>query len=210
MRNSRRMERALNASIVLVFLVMFALLALTVVAVIEYFPMLFDEVDKVAYPLKYTEEISAAAEEFSVPEEVICAVIYAESNFDKDARSPVGAIGLMQIMPKTFEWLTGDEHLGEHLNKRMLFDPETNIKYGTYYLSYLYKKFDRNTNTVLAAYNGGEGNVAKWLKDPAYSDDGKNLKDIPFKETKNYVSKVNNEIQAYKDLYYEQNEVKKT
>ena len=133
-----------------------------------------------------------------------------ESNFDADAESSVGACGLMQIMPKTFEWLTGDEHLGEHLNKRMLFDPETNIKYGTYYLSYLYKKFDRNTNTVLAAYNGGEGNVAKWLKDPAYSDDGKNLKDIPFKETKNYVSKVNNEIQAYKDLYYEQNEVKKT
>lgn len=198
------MKHSVKRTLVITLIIIAALLLALFV------DLIWSAIEKATHPYDYSQYISKYAYEYNIPESVIYAVIKVESNFDADAESSVGACGLMQIMPKTFEWLTGDEHLGEHLNKRMLFDPETNIKYGTYYLSYLYKKFDRNTNTVLAAYNGGEGNVAKWLKDPAYSDDGKNLKDIPFKETKNYVSKVNNEIQAYKDLYYEQNEVKKT
>ena len=171
--------------------------------------MIWSAVDKKTHSRDFSEYIEKYSYEYNIPQSVIYAVIKVESNFDPDAESSVGARGLMQMMPKTFEWLTGDEHLGEHLDKKMLFDPETSIKYGTYYLSYLYEKFDRNTSTVLAAYNGGEGNVAKWLKDPAYSDDGENLKDIPFKETKNYVSKVNGEIQAYKEIYYDQNEVER-
>ena len=198
------MKHSVKRTLVITLIIIAALLLALFV------DLIWSAIEKATHPYDYSQYISKYAYEYNIPESVIYAEIKVESNFDADAESSVGACGLMQIMPKTFEWLTGDEHLGEHLNKRMLFDPETNIKYGTYYLSYLYKKFDRNTNTVLAAYNGGEGNVAKWLKDPAYSDDGKNLKDIPFKETKNYVSKVNNEIQAYKDLYYEQNEVKKT
>ena len=198
------MKHSVKRTLVITLIIIAALLLALCV------DLIWSAIEKATHPYDYSQYISKYAYEYNIPESVIYAVIKVESSFDADAESSVGACGLMQIMPKTFEWLTGDEHLGEHLNKRMLFDPETNIKYGTYYLSYLYKKFDRNTNTVLAAYNGGEGNVAKWLKDPAYSDDGKNLKDIPFKETKNYVSKVNNEIQAYKDLYYEQNEVKKT
>ena len=198
------MKHSVKRTLVITLIIIAALLLALCV------DLIWSAIEKATHPYDYSQYISKYAYEYNIPESVIYAVIKVESNFDADAESSVGACGLMQIMPKTFEWLTGDEHLGEHLNKRMLFDPETNIKYGTYYLSYLYKKFDRNTNTVLAADNGGEGNVAKWLKDPAYSDDGKNLKDIPFKETKNYVSKVNNEIQAYKDLYYEQNEVKKT
>ncbi len=199
MRNSRRMDRALNASIVLVFLVMFALLALTVVAVIEYFPMLFDEVDKVAYPLKYKEEISAAAEEFSVPEEVICAVIYAESNFDKDARSPVGAIGLMQIMPSTFKDI--QKALKTKYTDEDLYDPAVNIRAGTYYLSYLYRLLG-DWETVHAAYNAGIGNIWKWLDDERYSENGK-LTDIPFGETKNYVKKVETAKEKYAEIYFE-------
>ena len=155
---------------------------------------------KASLPYKYYDHINKYAQEYDVPAEVIYAVIKVESDFDVKAESSVGARGLMQMMPKTFEWLTGKEHLNENLSALMLYDAETSIKYGAYYLKYLYAKFE-NTETFLAAYNGGEGNVAKWLKDESYSKDGKTLSDIPFEETKKYVEKVSDEIQTYKKLY---------
>ena len=186
--------------------VMIIIVALLLGIAIDF---VWDAIEKAAHPYDYYEYINKYSYEYNIPEPVIYAVIKVESGFDANAESSVGACGLMKIMPKTFEWLTGDEHLGEHLENDMLFDPETNIRYGTYYLNYLYEKFDRNMDTALAAYNGGEGNVAKWLNNPEYSDGNGNLTDIPFKETKNYVSKVNNEIDTYQKLYYDQDEVKK-
>ena len=107
----------------------------------------------------------------------------------------------MQMMPKTFNWLTGDEHLGEHLDARKLEEPEVSIRYGTYYLKYLMDKFEL-LDTALAAYNAGEGNVAAWLENEKYSDGKGALTNIPFSETENYVIKVNNAIDHYKKLYY--------
>ena len=163
----------------------------------------WNAIDRKLHPLNYEEIISACSEEFDVPKYIIYATIKVESDFDPKAVSSAGALGLMQMMPSTFEWLTGDDHLGEHLSKRKLDDPEVSIRYGTYYLSYLYKKFDYNWDTAFAAYNAGEGNVAKWLKDPKYSDGKGNLTDIPFKETENYVKKINNAIDTYSELYDE-------
>ncbi|MBO7311015.1 MAG: lytic transglycosylase domain-containing protein [Clostridia bacterium] len=164
--------------------------------------------EKKAHPNTYLEYVRQYAYEYNIPEPVIFAMIKVESDFDPQAESYAGACGLMQIMPKTFEWLTSDEHLGEHLHKNEIFDAEVNIRYGTYYLNYLYLKFDRNLDTALAAYNAGEGNVAKWLEDEEYSDGKGNLIKIPFEETEKYVKKVNNEIDAYKKYYYkDKNEV---
>lgn len=160
-------------------------------------------IERKLHPTDYAEIISAASIEFDVPEYIIYATIKVESNFDPYAVSSAGAVGLMQMMPETFEWLTGEEHLDEHLNKRTLEDPEISIRYGTYYLSYLYKKFDYNWNTTFAAYNGGEGRVAKWLLDERYSDGKGNLTNIPIEETEKYVKKINNEIEDYKKLYPE-------
>ena len=165
---------------------------------------LWGELDPPAYPYPYSDLVEQYAKEYEIPEEILYAVIKVESDFDPSATSSVGALGLMQMMPKTFEWLTGDEHLGEHLPINSLYQPNVSIRYGAYYLRYLYKKFDRNWNTVLAAYNGGEGNVAKWLKDPAYSDGKGNLIFIPFDETRSYVSKVNEAIEIYQNNYDEQ------
>ena len=158
-----------------------------------------------AHPKKYSEYVTKYSREYNIPEDVIYATIKVESNFDPEAVSNAGARGLMQIMPSTFEWLTGDEHLGEHLLPTMLFDPEVNIRYGTYYLKYLYTKFDHNWDTVAAAYNGGEGNVTKWLSDRRYSDGKGNLTDFPdeFSETENYVKKIAKERQTYNKLYFE-------
>ncbi|MBE6576545.1 MAG: lytic transglycosylase domain-containing protein [Ruminococcaceae bacterium] len=171
--------------------------------------LVWGAIEKKTHPDDFSMYITQYSVEYNVPETVIYAVIKVESDFDPRARSSAGARGLMQMMPKTFEWLTGEEHLGENLDTEELYEPEVSIKYGTYYLNYLHKKFNNNWNTALAAYNGGEGNVTKWLKDAEYSDDGITLKDIPFDETKDYVKKVNREIDTYKRLYYEQNEVRK-
>ena len=163
---------------------------------------LFGRVEESAYPQKYSEHVTKYASEYNIPEYVIYAVIKVESGFDPLAKSSVGACGLMQMMPSTFLWLTGEEHLNEGLPESAIFIPEVSIRYGSYYLLYLYRKFDHNWDTVFAAYNGGEGNVKKWLENPEYSDGNGNLTDIPFSETRSYVKKVNTAIENYKELYY--------
>ena len=155
------------------------------------------------HPTDYNEIITRYSEEYNVPKDIIFAVIKVESDFDPDAESSAGAIGLMQMMPSTFEWLTGEEHLNENLPERKLRDPEVSIRYGTYYLAYLYRRFDYNWSTAFAAYNAGEGNVGKWLKNAEYSDGNGNLVHIPFSETRSYVSKVKKAQKTYHELYPE-------
>ena len=103
------------------------------------------------------------------------------------------------MMPETFTWLT-DEILFDHLDEGMLYDPETNIKYGTYYLSRLYDRYG-DWKLALAAYNGGQGNVDEWLEEPEYADGEGGLRHIPFKETRRYVKKVTDARDMYEKLY---------
>ena len=163
--------------------------------------LIWTRIERRSYSTDYDEIITRYSGEYNVPKSVIYAVIKTESDFDPNAESSAGALGLMQMIPSTFEWLTGEEHLDENLSSRKLFDPEVSIRYGTYYLAYLYRKFDYNWRNAFAAYNGGEGNVAKWLKNPEYSDGNGNLTHIPFKETRAYVSKVEEAKEEYEKLY---------
>ena len=166
----------------------------------------WNHIDRAIYPQNFRETVQTYAEKYEIPEDLLWAVIKVESDFDTRAYSSAGAMGLMQMMPSTFEWLTGEEHLGEHLSVQSLYEPEVSIRYGAYYLRYLYQKFNCNWETALAAYNGGEGNVALWLADPEYSDANGNLTYIPFKETRSYVQKVTDAREMYEKLYYEEKE----
>ena len=187
----------------------YGLIVLIVLIISVLFGFIFDVamtlVEKYIYqkPDEYVEYVEIYSAEFGVPEDLVWSVIKTESGFDSSAVSSKGAVGLMQLMPSTFEWLT-DDILREYFGIGMLYDPETNIKYGTYYLSRLYNRFG-DWDTAIAAYNGGEGNVSEWLKDKRYSDDGIKLKTdkIPdsYSETKNYVKKVNKALEKYKKLY---------
>ena len=179
-------------------------LAIAVIAVIAIGLGFFGDfvitcLEKQAYPQGYAEYVTVYAEKYGVPENLVYAVIRTESDFESGAISRVEAVGLMQIMPSTFKWLTNDV-LFEHLNEGMLFDPETNIRYGTYYLSYLYDRYG-DWELALAAYNGGLGNVDKWLENDAYADGEGGLKKIPFKETKHFVSRVSKAWEKYDKLY---------
>ena len=155
--------------------------------------------EKSAYPREYAEYVEIYAEAYGVPEELVYAVIRTESDFDSGAVSPVGAVGLMQLMPSTFEWLTNDM-LFEHLESGMLYDPETNVKYGTYCLSYLYDRYG-DWDLAIAAYNGGLGNVDKWLADDRYADGEGGLKKIPFRETRQFLARVTDAWEMYERLY---------
>ena len=141
------------------------------------------------YPREYEAYVEKYAKEYSVPEYVVYSVILVESKFDKEAVSSKGACGLMQLMPDTYEWLLELEN-GK---KGDLFDAEENIKYGTYYLSMLYERYEDWT-LALCAYNAGMGNVDQWLLEEPF--------EIRFLETQYYVNKLEVAIDKYKSLYY--------
>ena len=105
----------------------------------------------------------------------------------------------MQITPDTFEWLMMRQK--EEMDTGMLYDPETNIRYGVYYLSYLYQEFGL-WNSVFAAYNAGPNRVKAWRDNPDYADVNGALTDIPIPETKAYTKKVEKAANIYQKLYY--------
>lgn len=149
------------------------------------------------YPLKYEQSIVNHAKEYDVDPYLVASVIKVESNFSPKVVSKQGAIGLMQIMPKTAIWAA--QQMGiEDFQIEKLQNPDLNIKIGTWYLSSLLREFDNNTILALAAYNGGRGNVAKWL---AQGRMQQNEDDIPFPETRNFVMRVKRSYKWYRRLY---------
>ena len=179
--------------------VIISILVLSVVSGL-LFQFIYDKYEHREYPREYSDYVSRYAAEYGVPEHVVYAVIKTESDFQSGAVSDAGAVGLMQLMPDTFNWLctlTKETH-----DTGMLYDPETNIKYGTYYLSYLYLTYG-DWDTVYAAYNAGMGNVDSWLGDALEADGAKKLGHIPFEETEKYIKKVNKADEIYLRLYYE-------
>ena len=154
-----------------------------------------------SYPLKYEKEIDAASKKYGVDKALIYGVIKTESNFVPDARSSAGALGLMQLMPDTFEWLQTYYKDENDYTFEDLADPAINIDYGAELLSILSKRYE-NEESMLCAYNGGLGNVDKWLDNKDYSDDGKTLKVVPFPETDNYRKLVEQNKSIYEQLYF--------
>lgn len=149
------------------------------------------------YPVKHMDLINKYSEKYNLRPEFVCAVINTESGFDKNETSKKGARGLMQIMKTTADWVNSKEPI-ENYNYENIYDPELNIHIGCRYLSWLNEKYENNRTLVLAAYNAGTGNLAKWLSDEKYSSDGNTLTKIPFKETEDYVKKVNAAEKFYK------------
>ena len=150
-----------------------------------------DAVQKVLHPLRYEAEIRAAAAEQGLEPAFVAGVIYAESRFDPDVQSSRGAYGLMQVLPNTAAFIS--ERSGITGDYR---DPETNVRMGSWYLNYLRGRYDGDEALILAAYNSGEGQVDSWLAE------GRSLpEEIPFQETREYVTKVAEARDVYARLY---------
>lgn len=157
------------------------------------------------YPIKYENYVEEAAELYGVDKCLVYGVIRTESNFNSEAVSGAGAIGLMQIMPETFTWLQNyrTDFMPEViLESDELYDPQTNIDYGVYLLSYLLDLYNGNTSLAICAYNAGYGNVDEWLANGTISEWNVTAEDIPFPETSNYLTKVTSATEMYRELYF--------
>ena len=154
---------------------------------------------KYVFPYEYKEYVEKYSSEYNLDPLLVLSVIRAESGFNEKSQSNKGAKGLMQIMDTTGDWIS--EELGiYYFFPSMLYDPELNIRFGCWYLDNLRGEFT-DLELVIAAYNAGSGNVAKWLKDEECSKDGRTLSYIPFNETKKYVDRVKTNYNIYKYLY---------
>ncbi len=153
----------------------------------------------VKYPIAYESLIAKYSNEYNVDPFLVASIINVESKYDKNAISKKDARGLMQIGPQTGSW-AGEVLQIEDYSEDILFDPETNIRIGVWYLSLLEKEFDCR-DLVLAAYNAGSGNVRKWMDNNECSLEDGNLKDIPFKETSDYLDRVKSTYKIYSSIY---------
>ena len=151
---------------------------------------------KLVYPLTYQDEIFTAAEKYDLDAALLFSVARVESSFKPYAVSVRGAKGLMQILPSTGDYIAAKKGITDY----DLFDVQTNVDFGAYYLKYLYGRFKEFTETA-AAYNAGEGTVGGWLKNPEYSTDGIHLNKIPYGETERYVKKIYESLKRYRKLY---------
>ncbi len=143
----------------------------------------------VRFPLAYKSQVQLNAKKQRLNPAIIFGLIRRESAFNKDAYSPVGARGLMQIMPKTGQQIA--RQLKEKWkNKEMLFDPKTNVKYGSFYYKQLLNRFNGHYALAAAAYNAGPHRVKRWLPTDKTLAADIWIETIPFKETRAYVSAV--------------------
>jgi len=148
----------------------------------------------VNYPLAYREDVVKNAAANAIPESLIYAIMRAESNYFPAALSPVGAVGLMQIMPATAESISKGDSV-------RLARPELNIRLGARHLKDLMAIYDRNIPLAVAAYNAGSGNVKRWQKGLAALPQDEFIESIPFRETREYVKKVMSTMELYQRLY---------
>jgi len=149
-----------------------------------------DFLQRVRYPLEYQQYLRAHARNYGIEPALLAAVIYQESKFDAQARSKSGAIGLMQLRPATAHGIairTG----GSGFRTSDLKNPEINIRYGSWYLQHLFRKYG-DERLVLAAYNAGQGNVDRWRA---------NGQAIQFAETRAYVERVEDLKRIYRDAW---------
>jgi soluble lytic murein transglycosylase len=158
------------------------------------------QVGRLYYPYRYRQAIEANATIYGVDPHLVAAVIRVESKFHAEAVSRKGALGLMQIMPATAEWIAPQIGFTD-FQEEMLLDPEVNIRLGTWYLANLAKEFDSRTDVVIAAYNGGRGQVNRWLEEGVWSGKYDDRANIPFPETRNFLFKVKTAYRQYQKLY---------
>ena len=155
------------------------------------------------YPLLYRDLIERYASEYNLSPAFVSAVIRNESSFRPREESGVGARGLMQLMPDTAEWIAGKLKISGFAFERM-YDPESNIQFGCWYLNYLSKLYLGDPVAVTASYHAGQGQVKVWISDPLLSEDGFSLplSSLPEGPTKNYTGRVLRDYGIYQEKYF--------
>lgn len=152
------------------------------------------------YPIKYEEQVEKYSARFGLDKYLVYSVIRTESKFNEKAESDAGAKGLMQLMEDTAAECNKKGKFDYNIPED-IFEPDVNISLGCFYLKQLIDYYDGDITLAITAYNGGSGNVGKWLSDDNLSDGDGGLLDIPFEETKGYVDKVLKSYNQYTKIY---------
>ena len=175
------------------------LVGVAVVVVVLLMPLVQKTVNEFSLPLTNADVIRQQAAEKHLDPALIAAVIYAETKFDPRS-SAAGAEGLMQIMPATALYLAHRSGATTFTTSD-LGTPAVNIAYGSYYLRYLLNEYHGNLTDALAAYNGGESNVDRWIAEARDQGHSLTVDEIPFPETRAYVARVLSAEGKYRHRY---------
>ncbi|MEM9089147.1 MAG: transglycosylase SLT domain-containing protein [Cyanobacteria bacterium P01_F01_bin.53] len=149
------------------------------------------------YPFPYADLILGYAQQRQLNPLLVTALVRQESRFQASIQSIVGAVGLMQVMPETGEWIA--QKTGE--TSYSLSNPADNVKFGTWYLDSTHREFNNNSLFAVASYNAGPGSVDKWIKEGGFSNADEFVEKIPYPETKGYISSVFGGYWNYLRLY---------
>ncbi|MCU0524497.1 MAG: transglycosylase SLT domain-containing protein [Elainella sp. Prado103] len=149
------------------------------------------------YPFPFEAPIKQWSDQRQLNPMLVTALIRQESRFEAQIESVAGALGLMQVMPETGEWVASQIGLKDY----NLTNPEDNIKLGTWYLDYTHQEYDNNSLFAVASYNAGPGSVADWIDRFGTSDLDRFVEKIPFPETRGYVESVLGNYWNYLRLY---------
>ncbi len=169
------------------------------VAVLLAMPLAKQAVNELGLPLNYSSVIRQQAAAKKLDPALVAAVIYAETKFDPRTSS-AGAVGLMQILPETARFLAHRSG-ATTFTTADLSTPQVNIAYGSYYLRYLLDEYHGSRVLALAAYNGGEANVDRWVSG---AHGPLRIDEIPFPETRAYVQRVLQARADYRRKYASQ------
>ena len=158
-----------------------------------------DAVREITLPLRHEDVIRQQARDKDLSPALIAAVIYQESKF-QDRTSEAGARGVMQILPSTADYIARKSG-GTEFVQGDLADPQINIAYGSWYLRYLLDQYHGNERLAIAAYNAGQTNVDRWVARAGGADEFDKDEDIPFAETRAYVTSVEEKKREYRKTY---------
>lgn len=198
-RNTKRKNKDSNVIGLTVFIIIMLLIAFGCWLIFRK-PEVTDKAKSYfTYPTEYEEYVVKYSKEYGMDPRFIFAIINTESHFNPEAESEVGARGLMQIMPDAFDWIKFRLDDERELTFDDMYDPETNIQYGTYMLSYLYEDFGESYELAAGAYHQGMNAVHGWIDDDTIDPENFDLDDVPSDLTADYIYKVMKAFDKYKD-----------
>ena len=177
------------------------LLGMALILLFVLVPNLWGRAERLLYPRKYEALVDQWAETYGLDPLLVDAFIRTESGFDPQATSTVDARGLMQMTEETFIWLRSKIAPDEGLLFANLYDPETSIRFGCYYLHLCMERYNGDVATAAAAYHSGWGTVDALLQMEEHSADGETLQGFPYSQMNHYVKKITFCYAEYQRIY---------
>lgn len=177
-------------------------LAALLLVALAAFPFCAKTIGRAIYPKQYSQQVEYWSEAYGVDPVAVYAIIHTESKFRPRAESGVGARGLMQITEETFDWIKTQIAPEESVTFDDLYDPDTNIRFGAYYLSRCMQRYG-DLATAAAAYHSGWGTVDELLSQEEYAASENTLSKFPYQQMNLYVFKVERAYTRYSRLYLE-------